>query len=216
MTASTGIGRSAHFTKWNYKHGQAKQGKRTPAYKTWVSMMKRCYSKNDTGYEYWGGRGITVHPDWHDFSKFSEALTALGRRPERATLDRIRNEGNYEPGNIRWLSISDQQRNKRNNVNITFNGETLCMEQWAARLGIRGSALSYRLKNGWPLEKALSQKSKHPSHYDKKITLGDDTLSIPHWSKKLGIPRSTIRNRINLGWTTERILSTSRYSKGAD
>lgn len=77
-------------------------------------MIGRCENPAFKGYRYWGGRGISVCEEWHDFKKFAVyILSTLGERPELHTLDRIDNDGNYEPGNVRWASPVEQARNKR-------------------------------------------------------------------------------------------------------
>jgi hypothetical protein len=94
----------------NYKHGLTRVGKVHPMYSTWRNMHRRCYSTENKDYEYYGGRGITICERWHDFSNF---LADVGDRPEGKTLDRIDNNGNYEPSNIRWATQKEQYDNSR-------------------------------------------------------------------------------------------------------
>lgn len=83
----------------------------TPTYISWRSMNSRCHNPKARGYEFWGGRGISVCDEWRDsFSAFHEYM---GDRPEGMSLDRIDNNGNYEPGNVRWATTAEQNRNKR-------------------------------------------------------------------------------------------------------
>ncbi len=104
VTRSCGcLVREAH-----YIHGHACE--RSAEYHTWDCMIQRCTNKNNTGWRYYGGRGIMVCKRWHNFSNF---LVDMGKRPIGLTLDRINNDGNYEPGNCRWATRSEQNRNQR-------------------------------------------------------------------------------------------------------
>jgi hypothetical protein len=87
-----------------------KGGSPTPTYRTWKGMLQRCRDINDTGWKYYGGRGISVCEEWYDFSKF---LADMGERPKGKTLDRIDRDGNYEPSNCRWATPVQQAKNRR-------------------------------------------------------------------------------------------------------
>lgn len=84
-------------------------------YKTWDNMRNRCLNSNATGFEYWGGRGITVYDEWkNDFKAFYDYVSKLPHFGEVGrSLDRINNDGNYEPGNLRWATRYEQNHNKR-------------------------------------------------------------------------------------------------------
>ena len=83
-----------------------------------------------------------------------------GERPEHKSLDRINNEGNYEKQNCKWSTSLEQNRNRRNNVNLTYKGETKIIAEWARTIGVTRAAITARLKLGWSVEKAVSTKSK--------------------------------------------------------
>lgn len=94
-----------------FRHGYAGRGKaRHPLYRTWSSMHNRCHSPNDSSYSDYGGRGIKVCERWNDFANF---IADIGNRPPGHSLDRIDNDGNYEPNNIRWATPREQIKNRR-------------------------------------------------------------------------------------------------------
>lgn len=127
----------------------------TPTYKTWEAMKTRCNNPASKNYAAYGGRGVTVCARWS--ASFEDFLADMGVRPAGTTLDRFPDtNGHYEPGNCRWATKVEQQRNATANRRVTFNGETLTQVEWAQRQGIRQDTLSYRLRRGWPVLQALS------------------------------------------------------------
>jgi hypothetical protein len=130
----------------NLRHGDCVDGK-TSEYGRWSAMKERCYNKNDKKYPEYGGRGITVCDEWrNDFSSF---LRDMGRCPTGFLLDRKDPDGNYEPGNCRWVSSKASNRNySTRNVWITRDGQTMCLKDWAKHLGFKYGTLWKQHKEG--------------------------------------------------------------------
>lgn len=127
-------------------------------YRTWTNMKARCYERKLSGYKDYGGRGITVCDEWkNNFMAFYNWAMANWYK-DNLTIDRINVNGNYEPSNCRWATQAEQNRNKRTIIFITYKGITLCVSQWAKKLGIKTVTLRARLKKGWSIDKALEYK----------------------------------------------------------
>lgn len=138
--------------------------RRHPIVSSYNTMIQRCYNKNNPQYADYGGRGIEVCDEWlpkqeaiaNGFWKF---VDDMGDKPENTTLDRIDNSADYSPKNCRWATRAQQQRNRRNNIVITFNGKTMVAEDWAKEIGISRSVILYRYHKGLPVEVVLSKKN---------------------------------------------------------
>lgn len=142
----------------NQQHGHAAKQRRglSPEYTAWCNIKVRCYGAADHTVKHYRDRGITMCERWR--VNFAAFLEHIGPRPSsRHTIDRINNDGNYEPGNVRWATRAEQARNKRSTRNITFRGETLCLADWARRIGVSPGTLRHRLEVlHLPLDKAIS------------------------------------------------------------
>lgn len=132
----------------------------SPEYATWRHINARCKNPNNKSYKGYGGRGITVCSRWDDFLLF---LADMGTRPDNHSIDRIDNNGNYTPDNCRWATNHQQARNKRNNVNITWDGRTQCLSDWANELGMSKATISQRLDK-WGVERTMTQPLQRNSH----------------------------------------------------
>ena len=130
----------------------------TPTWNVWQSMLRRCETPSATYYRHYGGRGITVCQRWKKFEHF---LADMGERPPGLELDRINNDGNYEPKNCKWSSKYDQCNNRRCNRIIVFAGQRKTLSEWARSVGLRAGTLAGRLKSKWDMERALLAPTSH-------------------------------------------------------
>jgi hypothetical protein len=135
------------------KHGMCDN----PTYSIWSNMKTRCLNSKDLRYPGYGGRGITICGRWLKFENF---YADMGKRPTGMSIDRINNNGNYEPGNCRWATSKEQAQNRRNSLSITYLGETKAISEWAKLFGIKYGTIKWRLKKGWPVEKILTLKKE--------------------------------------------------------
>lgn len=129
-------------THWNATHGLSG----SPEYSVWCRMKKRCYDEECKDYPNYGGRGIRVCDEW--LASFDAFLAHVGPRPTaKHSIDRYpNNDGNYEPGNVRWATRVQQARNMRTNRVIEHGGEKRTMTEWAEVLGIKHETLIYRVR----------------------------------------------------------------------
>ena len=130
------------------RHGEARPGKQSPTYRSWMSMRTRTKHKTNKCYEH-----IEVVPEWHSFERFK---ADMGERPDGTTLDRIDGTKGYGPGNCRWATDVEQARNKRTNVYLTAYGQTKLLVEWAEGLGVSAAVVRQRLRAGWSVEEAVS------------------------------------------------------------
>lgn len=139
-------------------HGLSKvNGKKTRLYRIWAGMNTRCNNPNDKAYKEYGGRGIHICKEWREkgFKAFHNWAIANGYK-ESLTIDRIDNNKGYSPENCRWATYKEQNRNKRSNTILAFNGvcKTIC--EWAEQINISEATICGRLKRGWSIEETLT------------------------------------------------------------
>jgi hypothetical protein len=151
---SCGCLQKAKLRGENYRHG--KHGTRT--YRIWGAMKTRCNNKNFHQYKDYGGRGVKVCDEWiNDFMAF---YSCVGDIPKGLTIDRIDNNGDYEPGNVRLATYKEQGKNKRDNHKI--NGE--CITHTSKKLGGEHGLVGKRLRRGWSEERAISEPIMKNQH----------------------------------------------------
>jgi hypothetical protein len=126
----------------------------TTEHKSWRHMLGRCRNKSDRGWPNYGGRGITVCDRWDSFENF---MADMGPKPSPAhSIDRIDNDKGYEPGNCRWATSVEQNNNRRSSKVIEHNGIRRSLAQWAEAIGVQAGTIAWRLKSGWPTERAIN------------------------------------------------------------
>lgn len=145
LSKSCGCYANEMTAKRNYKHGNAKRKERSGAYKTWIRMKRRCFDESHENYSYYGGRGITVCENWLSFENF---LIDMGPRPEGMEIDRIDNNGSYEPGNCRWVNHTQQMRNMRRNTRIDTPLGIMAASEACEIFGLNRRYLYERIKIG--------------------------------------------------------------------
>lgn len=137
----------------NFKHGATTGGKATREYLCWSRIKTRCTNPRNIRYDRYGGRGIRMCEEWSD--SFEAFLRDMGPRPPGHSIDRINNDGNYEPGNCRWAPDEVQRNNRSTNRYIVLGGERLTISQAIKRLGLSKVLVFNRIHNGRPVEVAL-------------------------------------------------------------
>lgn len=135
----------------NLKHAMRK----TRLYSIWAGIRKRIRNERDISFENYGGRGIKVCDEWSDFANFAKWALENGYCAN-LTIDRIDVNGDYAPDNCRWATIKQQQRNKRNNNLITYNGETKCATEWEQVLGYNKGLIYARQSLGWDIDRIMT------------------------------------------------------------
>lgn len=122
-------------------------------YSIWTDLRNRCNNPNNRRFERYGRRGIRVCERWNTFATF---LSDMGPCPPGMSIERINNDGDYEPQNCRWATPREQSRNNSRNRLLTFRGQTKCLADWGISTGISSDAIYTRLKAGWTIEEALT------------------------------------------------------------
>jgi hypothetical protein len=126
-----------------------------PEYYTWQDMKKRCLNPSNREYGRYGARGITICPEWVE--SFATFYAYVGSRPSAEhTLDRIDNNGNYEPGNVRWATRREQASNTRVARLVTIGDKTLTLQGWAREMGFSSGLIRGRERKGWSLVDAIT------------------------------------------------------------
>ena len=157
-TKSCGCYNSDLTIKRNTKHNNCKRIGRSKAYSTWSSIKKRCYNFNQSNYERYGARGIKVCDKWVE--SFENFLEDMGEPPTAEhSIDRINNNGDYEPSNCKWSSVEEQANNKRNSIIITFNNKKQTLAQWCRELNLNYKSTYKKVRNNKSIESIFNYGS---------------------------------------------------------
>lgn len=141
---------------------------RDPAYNVWKKVRARCNNPKDDHFKWYGAKGVSVCNRWNDFRSFR---ADMGERPSaKHSIDRIDNSKGYEPGNCRWATQQEQNRNRAANTYITHNGKTQCLAAWSEDLGGCRVLVSKRLQHGWSEIDAVTRPVSKGRISSQKIT----------------------------------------------
>jgi len=180
---------------------KAKHGKTaTPEHKSWSGMKDRCLNPSNPAYHKYGGRGITVHESWvNDFMAF---YNHIGPRPSpEYSVDRIDNDGNYEPGNVRWATPKEQANNRSTNRQVEMpDGRLISTEQAAIELNMSPKTLMTRLHKGTPLDIPIRIERSGVEYKGKHMTW--EQLSTLY-----GVDKATIMKRTHIGMDVQEAIS---------
>lgn len=172
-STSCGCKRRETTSRLLTKHG----GRRTSEYKIWLGVKQRCLNPKNPSYRHYGGRGITVCVRWAE--SFERFLADVGPRPSMShTIDRKDNKGNYEPGNCRWATHTEQMNNTRRNRLVTVSGETMTLSEAERRgqLAVPAGHVASRVHAGWDIDAAVSTPSKRRGNDHAQSKLNEQAV----------------------------------------
>lgn len=141
------------------KHGATAGGRQSPEFRAWCAIIDRCTRPTSGEWDNYGARGIRICDAWrHEFAAF---LSHIGPRPGRGfEIDRIDNDGNYEPGNVRWVTKKLNNRNRRNNHWVVFLGRRMTLAEAIELSSVHPGTVRVRISKGWSAERALTQPTQ--------------------------------------------------------
>ena len=166
-------------------------------YRIWLGMKDRCYNSKNPSYERYGGRGIKVCDEWlNNYEAFRDFMLSQGydeyAPSYENTIDRIDNNGNYEPSNCHVTTMKVQSLNKSNNHIITYKGKQTTVTEAAEDNGLTNHQVFNRLDKGWTMKRALTQPLTQTCTY----TASGQTKTIAEWAQFMGTTDAVIRGRL--------------------
>lgn len=160
-----------------------------PEHRVWTSMRNRCTSPLSPAWKNYGGRGIKVCDRW--LRSFEDFLADMGRRPGRGyEIDRIDNDGDYEPGNCRWASQKENSRNRRSARIVEFRGRRMCLSEACELVGMPYSTVLSRLSGGWTVAVALATPVREKAEKGKAKSLATPKQENKHGFKGVKVTAS--------------------------
>lgn len=199
-TTSCGCYNREVASKRNRTHGMTK----SPEYAAWEHMKARCENPSDSRFHCYGARGIKVCERWRGENGFQNFIADMGLKPGRGySIDRINNDGDYEPSNCKWSTDNEQANNKSNNIYISYQGETKTLKEWSRELGLDYKNLWERMKYyGWSFEKTI--KTKKRETVSRLVEYNGATKTLAQWCHELHLTYATIKSRLDNGWPVQK------------
>lgn len=190
---SCGCLRKEISSKGNSTHGHSNER----LFNVWRCMIRRCYDVNHSSYHRYGGRGIKICDNWlNNYESFKNFMLDNGY-PEDAgsyeySIDRLNNDGNYEPSNCRVVTAKIQSLNKSNNHRVSFKGEEMTITEAAQKCGLTNKQVFNRIDKGWDIKRALTQPLTQAHIY----LASGQKHTISEWAKIMGVTDAVIRGRL--------------------
>jgi hypothetical protein len=204
---STAAPTSRQISTYHVRDGRKKH----PLYGIWKGILSRCYNPARQNFKNYGGRGIKVCDRWRN--SFWAFVEDVGPRPSaQHSLDRYPdNDGDYEPGNVRWATLWEQGENRRDNRWLTAMGKTQTLEQWTRETGLSKSTLFRRIRRGWSDERVVGEPVHPKAPRNTFFPINGHAIC-----RELGIKPSTVAGRMQRGWSFQEAIDTPVAAQNED
>lgn len=202
-TKSCGCLRKSQRPPLRMTHGYTSNGITPKEYKIWIGIKTRTMCQTHRSYQYYGARGIKICDRW--INSFENFYSDMGPMPTpKHTIERIDNDGHYEPLNCIWATQNQQSNNKRSSRLITYQGKTQNVQRWSEELNIPRYIIFNRLNAGWKIEAIFTVPIKKVN-LNQLYSFQNKSLTLKEWSNILGIKRHTLYARIHIyNWSIEK------------
>ena len=197
------------------KHGRYASG-RSKAVVALQNIRQRCRNPRNEEYANYGGRGITVCERWSGKGGLHNFLEDMGIPEDGMSIDRIDNNGNYEPSNCRWATPKQQTINRRQTVYLEHNGKRMTIEGWAEELGVKAKMLSERYRRRWTTGRILGQTKQIKGVGDgcnTALEYRGEKKTLSDLAELSGLSVGVITTRIRRGWSEDRILAPRVFKR---